>query len=74
MGTTSVVTPELEAYSDSFQAKAAQEMAEDGRRPCDRQQPRPPCSALKRLAVDYGVMRERVRAAGSEETLSSQEE
>lgn len=62
-GSSSVVTPELEDYSKAFQAKAADELAADDRRPCDRREPHPPCSALKRLAIDYGNMREKVRAA-----------
>ena len=59
---TSNVVPELFEYSDAFQERAAEEMAEDDRRPCDRIQPQGDCSAMKRLVIDYGHLREEIRA------------
>jgi len=58
------VRPDPPEYSDAFQARAAGEMAGDDRRPCDRIQPRGDCSAMKRMIIDYGHMREEIRAAG----------
>lgn len=56
--------PKLAEYSDAFQAKAAEEMETDQRRPCDPVQPVGDCSAMKRLVIDYGHTREEIRAAG----------
>jgi len=58
---TSRVLPELPEYSDRFQQRAAEEMGETAR-PCDPIQPRGDCSATKRLVIDYGHLREEIRA------------
>ena len=61
--TTTVVTPDLPTYSDAFQERLADEMANSDQRPCDPIQPRPPCAAWKRAVIDYGDLRDRIRAA-----------
>lgn len=62
-----IVTPPIEAYSKELQAAAAAEMkAIPG--PCPRDTVNvSDCSALKRLVIDYGDLRQRIRAAKDEE-------
>ena len=58
-----IVTPPIEAYSKELQDAAAAEMkAIPG--PCPRDTVNvSDCSALKRLVIDYGDLRQRIRAA-----------
>ena len=58
-----IVTPPNEAYSKELQAAAAVEMlAISG--PCPQDTVNASgCSALKRLVIDYGDLRQRIRAA-----------
>jgi len=65
--TTTVVTPDLPIYSDAFQQRLADEIAANDKRPCDPIQPQPPCSAWQRAVIDYGDVRDRVRAAEDDE-------
>jgi len=56
------VTPLIEAYSDNVQAAAAAEMkALAG--PCPRDTVVANCSVMKRMVIDYGDLRRRIRAA-----------
>jgi hypothetical protein len=55
------VAPDMPAYSPAFQDKAADELTEADR-PCDRVEPVPPCSATARLVIDYGMIRQQIRA------------
>ena len=61
-----IVTPPIEAYSKELQAAAAAEMKSlNG--PCPRDTVNvSDCSALKRLVIDYGDLRQRIRAAKDE--------
>ena len=61
-----IVTPPIDAYSKKLQAAAAAEMkALNG--PCPRDTVNvSDCSALKRLVIDYGDLRQRIRAAKDE--------
>ena len=61
-----IVTPPIEAYSKELQDAAAVEMkALNG--PCPRDTVNvSDCSALKRLVIDYGDLRQRIRAAKDE--------
>ena len=58
-----ILTPPIEAYSKELQDAAAVEMkALNG--PCPRDTVNvSDCSALKRLVIDYGDLRQRIRAA-----------
>ena len=58
-----IVTPPIEAYSKELQAAAAAEMkANPG--PCPRDTVIVAnCSAVKRMVIDYGDLRQRIRAA-----------
>ena len=58
-----IVTPPIEAYSKELQAAAAAEMkAIPG--PCPRDTVNvTDCSAVKRMVIDYGDLRQRIRAA-----------
>ena len=62
-GEPTLVTPPIEAYSKELQDAAAAEMkALNG--PCPRDTVNVSgCSALKRLVIDYGDLRQRIRAA-----------
>ena len=61
-----IVTPPIEAYSKELRDAAAAEMkALNG--PCPRDTVNVSgCSALKRLVIDYGDLRQRIRAAKDE--------
>lgn len=60
------VLPKLESYSPAFVGQAADEF--DRMPPaCDRQEPNATCSAVKRLAIDHGTLRKRIREAQSKE-------
>ena len=61
-----IVTPPIETYSKELQDAAAAEMrAIPG--PCPRDTANvSDCSALKRLVIDYGDLRQRIRAAKDE--------
>ena len=65
-GEPTLVTPPIEAYSKELQDAAAEEMkALNG--PCSRDTVNVSgCSALKRLVIDYGDLRQRIRAAKDE--------
>ena len=58
-----IVTPPIEAYSKELQDAAAAEMkAIPG--PCPRDTVNvTDCSAVKRMVIDYGDLRQRIRAA-----------
>ena len=58
-----IVTPPIEAYSKELQAAAAAEMKSlNG--PCPRDTVIVAnCSAVKRMVIDYGDLRQRIRAA-----------
>ena len=57
-----IVTPEIEDYSKELQAAAAEMKAIPD--PCPRDTVNVSgCSALKRLVIDYGDLRQRIRAA-----------
>jgi len=57
-----IITPPIEAYSTDVQAAAAREMkALAG--PCSRTTVVGDCSVLKRMVIDYGDLRQRIRAA-----------
>lgn len=59
-----IVTPPIEAYSNDVQAAAAAEMkALAG--PCPRDTVVGDCSVLKRMVIDYGDLRQRIRAANA---------
>lgn len=61
-----IVTPPIEAYSKEVQAAAAAEMkALAG--PCPRDTVFANCSAMKRMVIDYGDLRRRIRAAKKNE-------
>ena len=61
-----IVTPPIEAYSKELQAAAAEEMKAIPD-PCPRDTVNVSgCSALKRLVIDYGDLRQRIRAAKDE--------
>lgn len=61
---TSVYTvqPTLHSYSPAFQTLAADEL-EALPAPCDRVEPVEQCSALARLVIDFGDVRQQIRAA-----------
>jgi len=56
-----VVAPAPAAYTEAVQARAAEELAELSP-PCPRDAVIDGCSALHRLVIDYGRLRERLRA------------
>ena len=59
-----IVTPPIEDYSKAVQATAAAEMkAISG--PCPRDTVVGDCSVLKRMVIDYGDLRQRIRAANA---------
>ena len=57
------MTPPIEAYSKELQAAAAAELKSlNG--PCPRDTVNvTDCSAVKRMVIDYGDLRQRIRAA-----------
>ena len=58
-----IVTPPIEAYSKELQAAAAAEMKAISD-PCPRDTVIVAnCSAVKRMVIDYGDLRQRIRAA-----------
>jgi len=62
-----IVTPPIEAYSDNVQAAAAAEMkALAGPFPRDTVI-FTDCSAVKRMVMDYGDLRQQIRAAGEKD-------
>lgn len=56
-----IVAPAVVPYSDGVQKEAAAEMAEMGP-PCPRDAVFGGCSAVKRMVIDFGDMREQARA------------
>ena len=58
-----VVAPETFEYSEQFKSRLADEMEASEKRPCNRQQPRDGCSAWKRIVIDHGDQRDKIRAA-----------
>lgn len=57
---TSGVALSLYDYSPEFQGRAAAEL-EAAPRPCDRDEAADDCSALARMVIDYGVVRNEIR-------------
>lgn len=62
-GLSFIASPTLDDYSARVMDMAAGEMEQLGP-PCARDFVYPGCSALVRLAIDYGDLRQRLRAAG----------
>lgn len=58
-----VVTPDAAQYSSEFQNRLADEIEADPSIPCPRDILVPECSAWKRAVIDYGTLREQIRAA-----------
>lgn len=58
------VTPDVVPYSREFQAKAADEL-ERMPPPCAADVANEHCSAVHRLVIDYGTMRNQARAIAS---------
>jgi hypothetical protein len=56
-----IAAPDLEAYGPEFQARMADEL-EAMPEACDRIDPNPTCSAIARAVMDYGKLRDQVRA------------
>lgn len=56
-----VVSPDVVAYSEAVQSHAADELERLGQ-PCPRDSVLADCSALARMILDYGKMRDQVRA------------
>ena len=56
-----VVSPDVVSYSEMVQAHAADELERLGQ-PCPRDAIIADCSALSRMILDYGRMRDQVRA------------
>ncbi len=59
---STLATPELFEYADGVQARAAVEMMHLGP-PCPRDAVFGGCSAVHRFVIDYGFVRDQVRAA-----------
>lgn len=57
-----IVTPAIVDYSDAVQDLAADELSQLGP-PCARDTVIADCSALARFVTDYGVLRDKIRAA-----------
>ena len=57
-----IVTPPIVDYSDAVQDLAADELGQLGP-PCARDVVVADCSALARFVTDYGVLRDKIRAA-----------
>ena len=64
MGEPVIVTPPIEAYSNDVQAAAAAEMKALNA-PCPRDTLVDDCSVLRRMVIDYGDLRQRIRAANA---------
>lgn len=60
--TVYTVLPDHHYYSPAFQTRAADELKALPA-PCDRVEPVPPCSAVGRLVIDFGDVRQQIRAA-----------
>lgn len=58
-----VAAPELQRYSDAFQDRLAREMQRADGSPCSRIEPQDGCLAWKRVVIDHGTMRDKIRAA-----------
>lgn len=58
-----VVLPGLIHYSPEFQDKLASEIEGEPLPPCGPVDLGGPCSAMKRATIDYGTLREQIRAA-----------
>ncbi len=64
------MTPQIEDYSKELQAAAAEMKAIPG--PCPRDTLNvSDCSALKRLVIDYGDLRQRIRGAREKKLMST---
>ncbi len=61
-----IVPPPIEAYSKELQAAAAAEMKAIPD-PCPRDTVFANCSAMKRMVIDYGDLRHRIRTAKKNE-------
>ncbi len=59
------VQPDLDEYSDTFQTQLAIELEAEAGIPCPRDFLVSDCSAWKRAVIDYGHLRNGIRAAGS---------
>ena len=57
-----VVVPSIFHYSAEFQNKLAGELEADNRVPCPPDILVPQCSAWKRGIIDYGYLRDKIRA------------
>ena len=57
-----VIVPPMQEYSPEFLAKAAVE-TEFLKEPCSHDTVSDECSALGQMLVDYGVLRDKIRAA-----------
>ena len=60
-GEAVIVTPPLSSYSPEILKQAADEM-DSMKQPCARDIPGD-CSAISRMVIDYGDLREKIRAA-----------
>jgi len=65
-GSSSVVTPEKEQYSQAFEEQLANEL-EEMTRPCDRLEPVGECSASARVILDYYYSRDQIDAVSNNE-------
>ena len=61
-GAAVIVTPPLVDYSASIQASAADKLEQLGQ-PCPRDVVVSNCSAIARMIIDYGDLRQKIRAA-----------
>jgi len=59
--------PPLYAYSPAFQTRAAAELDALSQTACDRQEPTPGCSAIRRLIADYKTDRDGLRTLGAKQ-------
>lgn len=59
---SSSVSPDLAQYSPEFQKQAADELESLNKLPCPRDGASEHCSALHRLVIDYGWVRDEIRA------------
>lgn len=59
-----VYTPRLDQYAIEFQQQLADEIAASLLVTCPRDILVPDCAAWKRIVVDYGYLRDQIRAAG----------
>ena len=61
-----IVVPELRNYGTAVQHAAADEV-DTLAPPCPRDIVTPGCSALARMIIDYGVLRDQIRAAKADD-------